>query len=211
MTRAKRPFAGPPWYDVRAMKHHASPRVLGFVVLGLALLPASCASPSGSNAAEKRESIEKMRDDTLAELARRNPAAREEVAKAVGYACFSSVGATVLFVGGSGGYGVVVDGATSSRTYMKAGSGEVGIGLGAKDFRIVLAFRDADAMKDFVDGRWDFGGSADAAGRVGEGGDSAGGVTNFRERVKVWQFTEQGILLAATLKGMKFSRYDELN
>ena len=46
---------------------------------------------------------------------------------------------------------------------------------------------------------------------VGETGGATGEVTNFRGRVKIWQFTEQGVMLAATLKGLKFWRDDDLN
>jgi lipid-binding SYLF domain-containing protein len=183
-----------------------------FVLLSaLLLLAPGCASPSGDTPVEKREAVERMREQSLAEFARRSPEGRAEVAGAAGYAVFSNIGATFIIVGGSGGYGVVVDSASGRRTYMKMGGGELGLGLGVKDFRAIFAFRDAEAMRDFVDGRFDFGAQADAAGRIGEKGDSAGAVTDFRERSKVWQFTEQGVMLGATLKGVKFWKDDELN
>ena len=193
------------------MKHHLMMSRSLVAAAALALFLTGCSSPSGSSTAEKRETVERMRENTLAEFGRRDAAGRDEVAKAAGYAVFSNVGATFFVVGGSGGYGVVVDGGARERTYMRMGGGELGLGLGVKDFRVIMAFRDESAMKDFIEGRFDFGARADAAGRVGETGGATGTVTNFRERVQIWQFTEQGVMLAATLKGLKFWKDDDLN
>ena len=77
--------------------------------------------------------------------------AKEEVAKAAGYAAFSNANINIIFASGGGGYGVVVDNKTGNKTYMKMGSGGIGLGLGAKDYRQVMIFKTPETMNKFIE------------------------------------------------------------
>ena len=50
-----------------------------------------------------------------------------------------------------GGYGVAKSNKTGKHTYMNMGEVGIGLGLGAKDFRAVFVFHNADAMNRFVE------------------------------------------------------------
>ena len=99
------------------------------LTLAAALVLPACASKSPTPA-DERDSILKMRDETLAELYKTKPETKDKIAKAPGYAVFSTYGLTVIFVGGAGGKGVAVNNQTKAETFMEEGSASVGIGLG---------------------------------------------------------------------------------
>ncbi len=168
-----------------------------------------CGAP-GITAAEKRASIDLMMRDTLDRLYTENPAARQEIKAAPGYAVFQKNTVDVLLVPGGGGYGLAIDAKGGKRTYMKMGMGGVGPGIGAKDFRVVMIFPSEFVFRKFVDSGWQFGGQAEATAKAeGSGGDAA--VSRTFADVKYYQLTEKGLLAGATATGSKYWRYDELN
>jgi len=181
-------------------------------------LTTACATGSGGSLlgdertpAEKRTLINEMRGDALAELYRKRPGTREELKNAKGYAVFSTVDVKVLFIGGGGGRGVVHDNRNNKDTWMKMGTASAGLGLGAKDMRIIMVFHDANKLDDFLDGGWDFGGDADASAAAGDVGGSRDASGSAQRGVNVYQFTENGLSLQANLSGTKFWRDNGLN
>jgi len=184
-------------------------------IVGLLLLAAiplvGCATPKGSNAAEKRAYIDGVEKDVLAMACEKRPALEAEINKAAGYGVFANVNIMLLFVGGGGGYGVVIDNATHQRTYMKMGEGELGIGLGAKDFRAVFVFSDTDTMKKFVYSGWHFGAEADAALKADDQGGAATAAGDVHSGIRVYQFTQSGAIASANIQGTKYWRDSKLN
>ena len=93
---------------------------------------------------------------------------------------------------------------------MNMAEGGVGFGAGVKDYRIVVVFHSRDAMTQFVEYGWTFGGNADAAPKASK----IGGVVQseaYFGNVTVYTFTESGLALQATIKGTKFWVDGELN
>lgn len=177
-----------------------------FIVVSLL---SGCIAPGGSVESRRRH-IDTMSQQALKDLYRIRPSAKNEIAQAAGYAVFSNVNVNVVFVGGGSGYGVVNDQRRHTKTYMKMGEASVGIGLGAKDFRAVLIFNNAGAMNRFVTEGWAFGLNADAAARSKTKGAAAASEI-ITDSVQIYQITEGGLLLNASLKGAKFWKDDELN
>ena len=141
----------------------------------------------------------------------KHPEVKKKIKKSPGYGVFSNVNVNVIFVSAGNGYGVVVDNATGERTYMKMGLGGVGLGLGVKDFRQLIIFKRKEAMDSFVSKGWEFGAHADAAAKAGDKGgavNSAGDVTGGME---IYQVTEAGLALQATVSAAKYWKDDELN
>ena len=83
-------------------------------------------TPKGITRAEKRASILRMRDATLAELIRTKPSVRDLIDQSPGYAVFSNVRTNVIYAGAGAGYGVVVDQASGLQTFMKMA--QLGVG-----------------------------------------------------------------------------------
>jgi len=185
-------------------------RGLSAVVFAV-LIVGGCVSPQGATTQDKRHAILQMRSETLAKLYELEPYAKTRIGKAVGYAVFSDIGVNLIFLSAASGYGVVEDKRTGKRTYMKMVSGGLGIGLGVKDFRGIFVFTSRDALEQFVDSGWDASAQADAAAKAGEKGAAWAGAVDVAPGVKLYQITENGLALQATIQGTKYWKDDELN
>ncbi len=173
----------------------------GGLWLLLGLLTAG--SVAAASIEEERDAVRTMRDDVLRELYAREPKAEGRIAKAEGYAVFSNVGISVVFASFAGGHGLVVD-RTGPETFMKMGSAGIGLGLGVKDFRAVFVFYDRKKLADFIKYGWDFSAQADAAAKSDTKGGQLSAAGSAQSGVEVYQFTENGVALQATLQGTKF-------
>ena len=180
------------------------------LVLTLALVLAACATSGATTTADKQQAIQQMRQDVLTKLYRTKPGTKSQIASAPGYAVFSNANVNLIFASFSGGQGVVKDNSTGKQTYMKMGEAGIGLGLGVKDFRAVFVFHDRDTLQTFIDSGWQFGGHADAAAKANEKGAAVGGEV-LLDGVTVYQMTESGLALQATLKGTKYWKDTELN
>ncbi len=174
-----------------------------------ALLASGCAAP-GQTGMDKREYIDRTDREVRAELYQRTPGLQEDVKQAPGYAVFSNVNVNVLLASASAGYGVAVNNRTGERTYMRMGELGFGLGLGVKDFRALFLFDSPAVMERFVNRGWAFGGQADATAKAQEKGAAVSAEVALNG-MRVYQLTESGIALQATLKGTKFWKDDELN
>lgn len=160
---------------------------------------------------ERRQIIDDMANATLERLYMQKPAARQEVADSAGYAVFSNGNVYVIFASAGGGYGVVLDKATGRRTYMKMTSGGVGIGIGARDYQLVVIFKNRKAVTEFVGSGWDLGGQADAIAKSGSTGGGMGGDGSINSNYILYTLTNTGLALQATLTGTRYWVDDELN
>jgi lipid-binding SYLF domain-containing protein len=184
--------------------------IIGLCCLATVLIVSGCATTGGTTPAEKRKAVLSMRSDVLKELYKIRPGAKARIEEAPGYAVFSNANVNIILASFGGGYGVVQDNKTGKLTYMKMGEVGIGLGLGLKDFRAVFIFHDKATMKKFIDSGWEFGGHADAAAKAGEQGGAVGGEV-LLDGITIYQLTESGLALQATVKGTKYWKDDELN
>ena len=186
--------------------------VFGLIGICLMSLPAAgCLGPSGTTTAEKRTAVHTMRTETLAKLYELHPAARQEIRKAAGYGVFSNVGVNLILLSAGTGWGVVRDNATGKDVHMRMASGGIGLGLGAKDFRGVFVFTTKEALARFVEDGWDASGQADAAAKSGDKGDAYASAIDVAPGIKLYQITEHGLALQATIQGTKYWRDDDMS
>lgn len=160
---------------------------------------------------EKRKEIRKMRSETLAKLYKVHPLAKGDIQKAVGYAVFSNIGINLILFSAAGGSGVAHNNRTGKDIYMKMVSGGVGFGLGVKDFRGIFVFSTAKTFQQFIESGWAADAQADAAAKSGEKGGAAAGAITVAPGVDLYQLTETGLALQATIQGTKYYKDDELN
>lgn len=183
-----------------------------YLAIPLALLfVAGCTGPKGETPAAKRAEVRKMRTETLAALYKAQPKAQQAIRKAYGYGVFSNVGVHVIFLSGGNGWGVVRNNKSGKDVYMKMLSGGVGFGLGVKDFRGVFVFTKRGALKQFIESGWDASAQADAAAKAGRKGGAFAGAADVAPGIKLYQLTESGLALQATVQGTKYWKDDELN
>ncbi|MDH4011110.1 MAG: hypothetical protein OEU55_10375, partial [Desulfobacterales bacterium] len=133
-----------------------------------------------------------------------------QIKKASGYAVFSDANINIIFASFGGGHGVVKNNKTGKHTYMKMGEVGIGLGLGIKDFRAIFIFHDHNTMNKFIESGWEFGGHADAAAKASDKGAAVGGEI-LLDNITIYQLTESGLALQATIKGTKYWKDDVLN
>ena len=152
-----------------------------------------------------------MRDDTLEELYIVKPVAKAQIDNAAGYGVFSNIGTNLLLLSTGSGFGIVTDAKTGDETYMKMASGGLGLGIGIKDFRSVVIFRNRQDLLRFMEKGWDFSGQADAAAKSGEKGLAGSTAQSTDFDIVTYQLTQAGIAIQATLQGTKYWRHPDLN
>lgn len=185
-------------------------KILALLAL-VAMVVTGCASPKGATVAEQRSYVLQMRKETLAELYEKKPLAREKIAKSAGYGVFSNININLFLLSSGNGFGIVRDKSTGKDTYMKMRMIGVGLGAGVKDFRAVIVFKAPEALHTFTEEGWEWGGHADAAAKSGDTGAEAGLAGEITGDMEIYNFTEAGIALQATIAGTKYWKDKELN
>lgn len=176
----------------------------------LALVISGCATTGGKTPDEKRQAILSMKKEVLSDLYKVKPDVKAQLSSAPGYAVFSNTNVNIILASFGGGYGVVKNNKTGKHTYMKMGEVGIGLGIGAKDFRLIFVFHNKDSMNRFVESGWAFGAQADAAAKASDKGAAVGGEITV-DNMTIYQMTESGLALQATIKGTKFWKDDSLN
>jgi lipid-binding SYLF domain-containing protein len=184
--------------------------ILAAVALGVFLSCFAGLAPAAT-AEEKRAEIRRMRSETLEKLYKVHPLAKVAIQNSAGYAVFSNIGVNVILLSLAGGSGIAHDNRTNKDTYMSMVSGGIGIGLGVKDFRGVFVFATDKALKQFVESGWDADLQADAAAKAGTKGGAFAGAITVAPGVELYQLTETGLALQATIQGTKYFKDKELN
>lgn len=160
-------------------------------VLILALVAAftlaGCASNSPS-VPDQRESILKMRNETLAELYKAKPETKQKIATSAGYAVFTTYGVTVVLVGGAGGKGVAVNNQTKQET-----------------------FSDPQALDTFINKGWEFGAQGTLQAQAGDKGGATTDAASFSKSTEIYQLGKNGLMAEATVAGTKFWKDKSLN
>ena len=89
--------------------------------------------------------------------------------------------------------------------------GGVGLGLGVKDYRVVMIFKSKVTLDKFVASGWDFGAHADAAAKAGETAGELSAEGDIISGIEVYSMTESGLALQATAAGTKYWKDKKLN
>ena len=170
-----------------------------------------CASAAAETPAERRAEISKRSSEVLQRLYKVHPSARGAIAKAHGYAVFTNLGVNLVLISAAAGNGLAHNNKTGKSTYMKMISAGVGFGLGVKDFRGIFIFDNEKSLEQFVNKGWEAGAHADAVAKAGKEGGALEGAVTVAPGVRLYQLTENGLALEATIQGTKYFKDDDLN
>jgi len=154
---------------------------------------------------QRRQEIDTNAQTTLDGLMNSQTAVRELYGRAVGYAVFT-VTKGGFIVSGGGGNGVAVNKATGQHTYMRMGTGGIGLGIGGQRYSLVMLFETEDRLNKFVAGGWDSRATAEAAA----GKEGVAVQSSFFFFVEDSETTEKGLMAHADVSGTKFWVNDEL-
>src|SRR5215468_7450213 len=190
-------------------------RWIGAAVIGIGMIvglgSAHLVLAAEATKAEKQAAIRKEAQATLAKLYAIQPGARAAVQKAAGYAAFDNFGMNLFVLSTARGKGIAVANASKRQTFMKMFSAGVGLGMGAKDFRVVFVFETPQGLDNFINSGWDADAHAEAMAKAGQKGGAFEGAVSVSPGVWVYQLTEKGLAVEATLQGTKYSKDDKLN
>ncbi len=181
------------------------------VVLSLSLLTGFGWLRDDRSPADERRDIREMRTEVLDMLYREAPESKSRIEESVGYAVFSNVGINLLLLSTANGFGVAKDNRSGEDVFMKMYSAGVGVGYGVKDFRAVFVFETQDAFEAFLEQGWQATAQTDAAVVAGDQGDAVNYEIELAPGVKLYQITETGLALQATLQGTRYLVDDDLN
>jgi lipid-binding SYLF domain-containing protein len=179
------------------------------MLAAVAVLSACPAVAAKDDAAKARAEIRKTTKEILGQLYKVQPSAKKAVAGAAGYAVFSNFGMKI-FVAGSG-KGMAVNARTKKEVFMKMIEVQAGFGLGVKQFRVVFVFDSEKGWNDFVNSGWEAGTQATAAAKGGASGAAYDGAVSVSPGIWLYQLTDTGLAIEATVKGTKYYKDDALN
>ena len=163
-----------------------------------------------STKAEKQAEVRKVSQTTLADFYQADPKLKGQVAKAPGYATFTTYGLSFL-IGGAGGKGLVHDNKTGTVTFMDLAQASAGVQVGASQTRTLIVFKSSEAMKKFVEQGWEFGGGGGAsAGYKGKDAGSGGG-QNLIADADFYTLTPNGFQAGGAVAGTKVWKDKDLN
>lgn len=180
-----------------------------FLIAGAALVAGPGALAQGDKAAKQTE-IKAKANEALQDFYKADPKLRDAVAKAPGYAVFTTFGLS-FGLGGAGGKGLAHDRKAARDTYMSVAQASAGLQIGASDTRYLFVFDDQKALANFIDKGWDA--SAGASAGAGTGADSANvkaGAGNIQGG-KFYALTKAGLQAGAAVSGLKAWKDKDLN
>jgi lipid-binding SYLF domain-containing protein len=209
-----------PEMTVRPLEPALHPRftarsLLVVVALSTLLLAIpACRTPEGDTAAQQRAHIKQANGEILNAVYEAQPQARNQVARAAGYATLSMIETKAMILGSGNGYGLATDKKSGKQMYLTARKLHVGFGAGIQNLQVLMIFKKRVTFDEFIAGGWTFGGGADAGLKASEESESvvdAGLQVSAEGDPLVYQITEVGVALGATVEGLKISQDEELN
>jgi lipid-binding SYLF domain-containing protein len=167
--------------------------------------------PSQEQIAAAKQEVRDMSQNALSRLASLSPGARRAVDRAPGYAVFSAFGLKILVAGGNTGKGVVFNRGNGQQTFMRMVQVQAGLGFGIAENQLIFVFTTEQALRNFIDQGWEFGGQANLSAMAQDDGSSLTGAASVAPGVYLYQLTETGLSATLTVAGTKFFRDPDLN
>ncbi len=188
--------------------------LIGLLILAMGTFVISSVNDAQAKQTSKQRARAKIRimaKETLSHLYKIHPPARAAVKRSAGYAVFDDFGTHILFLSTARGKGIAVNNKTKKAIFMKMFSAGLGPGLGIKDYRAVFVFETKKAFYRFINSGLDLSAQADAAAMAPHMGGAFAGAFSVTPGVWVYQITEVGLALQATLQGTKYYKDRKLN
>jgi lipid-binding SYLF domain-containing protein len=184
------------------MKFH---KLLAVATLALSL---AATGAQAQDKAKKQAEVRERTQQALNDFYKANPKLKAEIARAPGYAVFSTYGFTFL-LGGAGGKGLVHDNKTKKDVFMDLAQASAGLQVGASDTRYLFVFKDAKAMQSFIDSGWEAGAEGGATG--GTGKKTAGSTGGQFTGGQVYSLSKTGFQAGGAVAGTKVWKDKDLN
>ena len=174
-------------------------QLLVAATLSLSLIGATASAETDK--AAKQAEISKVTQASIERFYKADPKLEAEVAKAPGYAVFTTYGLSFL-IGGSGGKGLAHDNKTNKDVYMSMAQASAGAQVGLAESETLIIFKSEKGFKQFVTSGWTFGGGGSI--QAGAGGKSAGKAGGGMYDIGYYTLTKNGLDVGLAVEGTKF-------
>lgn len=190
----------------------AAIRRTGAALLAVVAWFASCVSVPGDTTEQKRAHVDAYAKESIDLLVKQMPEVQAQLDEAKGYAVIRQSVLKIPIFGGGSGWGVIVEKESGKRTYVKLRRFDVGGGWGARVTRVIAILHTPDALKEALDGGFEFSAGAEAGAKAGDvGGGVAGGAQDKKGGKSVYVLLDTGASATATVGVLRISTYDALN
>lgn len=153
-----------------------------------------------------RDEINSGVDETIARMVDTDPEFQKRFDASVGYFVSRFSATKIPIIGAGYGIGILYDKESDSRTYMNVTRTDIGAGLGAGKFRVIVLFENREALEEFRGGVLKFGVGTDSAVSTSVAGTSATSGYGY----SVYYMADSGVALALSVRLVKLSVNDDL-
>lgn len=178
---------------------------LGILAIAVVLLfSCSTLSPEGEGPAQAE--LDAMSEKAINALLETKPELQGLLDKSVGYAVVNMTITKIPVIGTGAGYGVVIDKRNNMRSYIQVSQLEVGGGMGAEKFKVLIVFSDEKLVDRAARGTWHYEAGADAVA----GSDSAEAGTSKADKdsgYKAFKLSESGACVRVTVRVARAKPY----
>jgi lipid-binding SYLF domain-containing protein len=181
-----------------------------FLALGALSLSLVAGSAFAATKAEKQAEALKATAAALERFKTKQPDLKATLAKAPGYAVFTTYGVSFI-IGGSGGTGVVHNNKTKKNTFMKLGGASAGFQLGAVENDVLVVFNTTKAMEGFITKGWDVTGGVSAGAAASGAGGGGGQGASATGDMQTFTLTKNGLEAGLSIGGVKAWKDADLN
>jgi lipid-binding SYLF domain-containing protein len=168
-------------------------------------------APNEGKIIQARQQVREMAQDALATLYEVAPGTKRAVESAAGYGVFSTFGVKLFFAGGTTGKGMVVNKRTGRQTFMRMVQVQGGLGFGVNQNRLIFVFTNENALRNFINQGWEFGGQANLSAMVGGSGTMFSGAAAVSPGIYLFQLTNTGLAATITVSGTKYFKDPDMN
>jgi lipid-binding SYLF domain-containing protein len=182
-----------------------------FIASGIVMLAlAAGGALAETDKAAKQAEIRKATTAALAKFYKAKPELKSQVAKAPGYAVFTTYGLSFL-VGAAGGKGLAHDAHANKDFFMHMGQGTAGLQAGIAQNETLIIFKDAKSLAEFVDKGWEYSGGGAASAGIADKSVGAGTGEGAVSGASYYTLTKNGIQAGGAVAGTKFWKDKDLN
>ena len=153
------------------------------------------------------EALDAMADAARAALLDEQPDLSARLKELPGYAVIAMSAAKLPGVGAGQGYGVVVDNRNQQRSYIKVTQIEVGSGIGAQKYKVIILFEDPSLIDRMIEGGVHYEGAAELGTGSNAGKAAVASTSESEEGYEVFKLTESGAVAAITVRALHAAPY----
>jgi len=183
---------------------HLTRLVLVLLLLALTLL-AACATTSGERTAPTRAELDAMADQEMARLLAEQPQLVPLIETLPGWVALEMHVAKIPAIGTGSGYGVVVDQRQDRRSYSRVSRFEIGGGLGAQKYYVVILFEDEKLLERAAKGTWHYEAGAEVAGGTS---NAHGTGVKTGPGYQAYRLSDSGAVAAITVRIARAKPYE---